>query len=326
MLAEAPSVVSVPYLMSAILSHNWQKTCFDLWEETQGHHFYTRIFAARRFAALASWACESSRVRPRSPGCRTGPTPPPDRGSVRPVAGQVVTWDVRNTLIHRPVERGQMLLSVADVDGAWELEIRMPEERMGHIAHAQAEAGPWQKLTVSFILATEPGVTYQGTLEEVHQRAEVRGEEGNVVLLRVAVDKFQLSQLRRGATVLARVHCGPVQRGSFSRGLVRKCTTTAYSCEPLTSVLSASSSAAGWDWRLMPEDGCHSLRQRSSGYQLMTSDQSRETIVPWSQWHTRDAATAARPSSPPALVPASFLGTAQPNPLSSAAPQSWVRR
>jgi multidrug efflux pump subunit AcrA (membrane-fusion protein) len=125
-----------------------------------------------------------------------------------PVAGQVVTWDVRDMLIHRPVERGQMLLSVADVDGEWELEIRMPEERMGHIARAQAEAGPGRKLTVSFILATEPGVTYEGTLEEVHQRAEVRGEEGNVVLLRVALDKSHLHQLRRGATVLARVHCG----------------------------------------------------------------------------------------------------------------------
>jgi multidrug efflux pump subunit AcrA (membrane-fusion protein) len=123
-----------------------------------------------------------------------------------PVGGQIVTWDVHDTLIHRPVERGQMLLSVADVGGPWELEIRMPEDRMGHITRAQHELG--QELSVSFILATEPGVTYRGTLEEVHQRAEVRGEEGNVVLLRVAIDKTRLGQLRRGATVLARVDCG----------------------------------------------------------------------------------------------------------------------
>jgi multidrug efflux pump subunit AcrA (membrane-fusion protein) len=123
-----------------------------------------------------------------------------------PVAGQVVTWDVRNTLIHRPVERGQMLLSVADVNGEWELEIHMPEDRTGHIVRAQAELG--RNLPVSFILATEPGVTYRGTLEEVHQRAEVRGEEGNIVLLRVAIDKTKLGQLRRGATVVGRVDCG----------------------------------------------------------------------------------------------------------------------
>jgi hypothetical protein len=122
------------------------------------------------------------------------------------VAGQVVTWDVENLLKHRPVERGQMLLSVADVDGDWELEVRMPEDRLGHIAAAQAALG--QQLPVTFILATQPGVSYQGTLREVHQRAEVRGDEGNVVLVRVAIDRTQLPQLRRGATVIAKVHCG----------------------------------------------------------------------------------------------------------------------
>jgi multidrug efflux pump subunit AcrA (membrane-fusion protein) len=122
------------------------------------------------------------------------------------VAGKVVTWDVQDLLIHRPVERGQMLLSVANVDGQWELEVRMPEDRMGHIARARTALG--EKLPVTFILATEPGRSYEGTLEQVHARAEVHGEEGNVVLLKVAFNKSKLSQLRRGATVIAKVHCG----------------------------------------------------------------------------------------------------------------------
>jgi multidrug efflux pump subunit AcrA (membrane-fusion protein) len=122
------------------------------------------------------------------------------------MAGQVVTWDVQDLLMHRPVERGQMLLSLADVDGDWQLEIRVPEDRVGHIAQAQAELGA--DLPVSFILALDPGVTHEGTLTEVHGRAEVHGEEGNTVLLRVAIDKSQLPQLRRGATAIAKVHCG----------------------------------------------------------------------------------------------------------------------
>jgi hypothetical protein len=43
---------------------------------------------------------------------------------------------------------------------------------------------------------------------EVHQRAEVRGDEGNVVQLRVAIDKSDLKELRRGAGVIAKVDCG----------------------------------------------------------------------------------------------------------------------
>jgi glucoamylase len=29
------------------VSHNWQNTCFDLWEEVRGHHFYTRMVQRR---------------------------------------------------------------------------------------------------------------------------------------------------------------------------------------------------------------------------------------------------------------------------------------
>ncbi len=38
------------------VSHNWQKTCFDLWEETQGHHFYTRIVQRRALVEGAKLA------------------------------------------------------------------------------------------------------------------------------------------------------------------------------------------------------------------------------------------------------------------------------
>ena len=54
-----------------------------------------------------------------------------------PINGLVVTWDLRNRLIHRPVQRGQVLLRVADPDGPWQLELHMPENRVGHIVAFQ---------------------------------------------------------------------------------------------------------------------------------------------------------------------------------------------
>ncbi len=57
-----------------------------------------------------------------------------------PISGQVVTWDLRNRLPNgRPVQRGQVLMRVADPSGTWQLELHMPENRMGHIAEAQKE-------------------------------------------------------------------------------------------------------------------------------------------------------------------------------------------
>jgi hypothetical protein len=66
------------------------------------------------------------------------------------------------------------------------------------------------KLKVSFILATEPGKTREGTVEEIESSAEVRGEEGNTVMIKVSIDKkdFKKSDLQPGATVTAKVACG----------------------------------------------------------------------------------------------------------------------
>ena len=55
-----------------------------------------------------------------------------------PISGQVVTWDLRNRLPNgRPVQRGQVLMRVADPSGPWQLELHMPENRMGHVAEAK---------------------------------------------------------------------------------------------------------------------------------------------------------------------------------------------
>ena len=51
---------------------------------------------------------------------------------------------------------------------------------------------------MTYILATEPGTKHEGTVTEVDQSAEVRGEEGNTVLIKVAIDKNDLSDLRPG--------------------------------------------------------------------------------------------------------------------------------
>jgi multidrug efflux pump subunit AcrA (membrane-fusion protein) len=243
-----------------------------------------------------------------------------------PINGLVVTWDLRNRLIHRPVQRGQTLLRVADPEGAWQLELHMPENRVGHIVafqrglyeqsreklremlreetraklgeaaaaedvdkavdkalaavpdenlqekiaahlrqrlgnqlqaivatvadqdlHGKLDAVLREKsyddaraklltllpevtdtelagrlrdlvpetseassdaLKVSYILATEPGTTHFGTVKEIHRSAEVRGDEGNTVLIKVAIDKTELPHLRPGATVTAQVFCG----------------------------------------------------------------------------------------------------------------------
>ncbi len=126
---------------------------------------------------------------------------------VSPIDGEVVTWQIRDTLIHRPVQKGQVLMSVVDPDGTWELELHMSEDRMGFIA--AAEKKQQEPLETTYILATEPGKKHIGHVKEVKNTpAEVRGEEGNTVLMLVSVNKEDFTDRRPGASVTAKVYCG----------------------------------------------------------------------------------------------------------------------
>jgi HlyD family secretion protein len=113
--------------------------------------------------------------------------------------------------MNRPVQQGQMLMSVEDPSGDWELEVQMPEERMGFIVDAQKEFGA--NLPVKYRTKSNAGAGHEGTLREIHRTAEVRGEEGNTVLLRIAIDKHDLTDLRTGAEVTAKVYCGQASLG-----------------------------------------------------------------------------------------------------------------
>jgi hypothetical protein len=58
------------------------------------------------------------------------------------------------------------------------------------------------------MLATHPGDEFVGTVKEIDRVADDSGEEGSHVLVRVAIDKSQLPDLRPGASVTARIDCG----------------------------------------------------------------------------------------------------------------------
>lgn len=123
-----------------------------------------------------------------------------------PVAGQVADWKVRDKLLRRPIDRGQRLMTVFDPAGAWELELQMAGRRMGKVDYADRQSE--EPLQVTFILATHPGQEFIGHVVEIDRVAEVRDENGNTVRIRVAIDKEELPDLRDGAKVTARVHCG----------------------------------------------------------------------------------------------------------------------
>ncbi|MHC4401343.1 MAG: efflux RND transporter periplasmic adaptor subunit [Planctomycetota bacterium] len=117
-------------------------------------------------------------------------------------------------LMNHPVKRGDLVMWVFDPKGKWHLEILMAEDQMGHIRQAQIDQGK-EDLRAVFILATDPATSYEGKIKQIDLGAEVRGDEGNTVLVKVEITDPSFwaqfkdrSKLRPGAGVTAKVYCG----------------------------------------------------------------------------------------------------------------------
>lgn len=127
-----------------------------------------------------------------------------------PIDGRIITWDAKKNLQNRPVETGQVLMTIAAADTDYEVELFMPERRMGHVHRYRdrlKEGDPTKDLEVDFISMTDPGVTHTGKVLQINPTAEAHEEHGNMVRIRIQPDA-ELVSPRPGATVTANVHCG----------------------------------------------------------------------------------------------------------------------
>lgn len=141
-----------------------------------------------------------------------------------PINGKVVTWEVRELLKGRMVGAGQRLMKIADTTSPWELEIYVPEAKMGHILAHQKEIlqnDPNAQLEVEFVLATHTGEPILGRVVSIDPTAEVHGETGNTVRMTVSFPQDKLmalvkdpsKDLKVGADVKAKVLCGKAPIG-----------------------------------------------------------------------------------------------------------------
>lgn len=98
------------------------------------------------------------------------------------------------------------MLSVANVDGPWDLELHVPDDRAGYLLAARDELGP--ELNVKFMLAADPNRTVPGKLADFALSTELDGEQKSTVAATVNFDRNDVAGLRPGATAVAKIYCG----------------------------------------------------------------------------------------------------------------------
>ena len=132
-----------------------------------------------------------------------------------PIAGEVLTPDVQSLLTSRPVERGQALLTIADVTSGWELVAETPQRDVGDIVAAQAQAAasdPPTAVSANFRLSGDVTAVYDAHLLAVSAAAPLEAEGledvAPPVKVRLAVDGGPPAAARPGMAASVRIDCG----------------------------------------------------------------------------------------------------------------------
>ncbi|MCC6493925.1 MAG: HlyD family efflux transporter periplasmic adaptor subunit [Pirellulales bacterium] len=126
-----------------------------------------------------------------------------------PLAGQVLTRDVQSLLQTRPVERGQVLLTIADASSGWELIADVPQRHIGHVLNAYGAAE--REVLASVRLAGDVSRTHAGRVVEISSSAplDAAGLEDPAPPVAVRIGLVgRPPQARPGMAAAVRIHCG----------------------------------------------------------------------------------------------------------------------
>jgi hypothetical protein len=98
------------------------------------------------------------------------------------------------------------LLTVADLSGPWELELRIDDADAGHVVEAWEASG--EDLQVEFRLASDPGQRYTGRLIRLADATDLDPSGVPVLSATVALENANIQHGRPGASVVAWIRCG----------------------------------------------------------------------------------------------------------------------
>ena len=124
-----------------------------------------------------------------------------------PISGTIVTWAAKRRLPGLPVTANQPVLAVDNLAGEWQLELKIPQNKIGYVNQAMQEADG-KPLDVEFTVDTNPNIRLKGKLVDVASRAEMNDEGVPEFRATVQADIKDLNELRPGAGVTAKIDCG----------------------------------------------------------------------------------------------------------------------
>ncbi|MGY8749480.1 MAG: hypothetical protein ACKVHR_15650 [Pirellulales bacterium] len=122
-----------------------------------------------------------------------------------PLAGKIITWQFKKLLDSRPVQRGQLLMTIADVEGDWIGELEISDYRAGYVMDAMRNS---ETLPVSLVLVSSPDRTHSGMVLATSFSTDEDQLGQPIMRATIAVDWEGEIAPRSGAKIIAKIKCG----------------------------------------------------------------------------------------------------------------------
>ena len=124
------------------------------------------------------------------------------------IDGEIITFNLKDKLQDKPVEKGQSLMQVAKLDGPWIIELNVPDRRITDVLKARQDKS--DSLEVEFRLASDTSKAFDGKVRDIAMATRVDPEQGQNVLVTVEVDRESIpaEALHPFTGVQAKIKCG----------------------------------------------------------------------------------------------------------------------
>jgi multidrug efflux pump subunit AcrA (membrane-fusion protein) len=121
-----------------------------------------------------------------------------------PLAGVVVSRDIRQELESRPLRRGDSLFYIADLEGAWQLRVRVADKDTGYLMkHHSGGSGP-----LEFIFDSLPSERFQGEIRHIASTLDNPDGTGGYLLVLASLDRAVALKAHMGAKARVFIDCG----------------------------------------------------------------------------------------------------------------------
>lgn len=123
-----------------------------------------------------------------------------------PIDGRVVANDLQTRFREKPVQRGELLLKLADTEGPWQLRYQVDDRDLGHLLHFYENTD--SPATFDFTFDSQPSVKLGARVSSIAKQANFDpASQRNFVEVRAIAEESEFEE-RPGVGVNARFQCG----------------------------------------------------------------------------------------------------------------------